>query len=104
MIEDLLRRVARGVPPRIAQRLKAIVRPAVKRQFSRRSEARQRLTQPHFRRDDLIEQLEAFNFGDGQIVSVHSSLRSLGYVEGGAPTVVEALHAAVVERHDGPLG
>jgi len=80
MIERLARRVTR--------RLKAIV---AKR------------TQPHFDRAQLIDHLMACGFDDGQIVFVHSSLRSLGYVEGGARTVVDALHTALVERHDGTL-
>jgi len=95
MIGALVRRMVRALPPRVARRLKAIV--------SKRSEARQKGTQPHFRREDLIDHLRACGFDEGRIVFVHSSLRSLGYVEGGARTVVEALHTALVERHDGTL-
>jgi aminoglycoside 3-N-acetyltransferase len=103
MIEELVRRVMRALPPRISRRLKAMVGPAVKRQLSKRSEARQKETQPHFHREQLIDDLKACGFADGQIVFVHSSLRSLGYIDGGASTVVEALRTALVERHDGTL-
>ncbi|MCX6043513.1 MAG: AAC(3) family N-acetyltransferase [Chloroflexi bacterium] len=40
--------------------------------------------------EQMVNQLRALGLGAGQIVFVHSSLRSLGYVEGGAETVVDA--------------
>ncbi len=41
-------------------------------------------------RQDIVDGLRAMGLGEGDRVMVHSSLSSMGYVEGGAPTVVEA--------------
>lgn len=43
----------------------------------------------------LIADLDALGLTTGQTVVVHSSLRSIGYVEGGAQTVVQAFQAVV---------
>jgi aminoglycoside 3-N-acetyltransferase len=42
-------------------------------------------------RPDLVAGLRAIGIGPGWILQVHSSLSRLGYVEGGAETVVDAL-------------
>ncbi len=47
---------------------------------------------------DLVGDLRALGVGEGQALMVHSSLRSLGYVLGGAATVVRALVAALGDR------
>lgn len=41
--------------------------------------------------EDIHEGLSALGLGAGQTVIVHSSLSSFGHVDGGAPTVVQAL-------------
>ena len=46
-------------------------------------------------RADLIRDFRALGLWPGMGLMVHSSLRSLGYVEGGARTVVEALMAVL---------
>ncbi|MCD6361753.1 MAG: AAC(3) family N-acetyltransferase [Armatimonadetes bacterium] len=46
-------------------------------------------------RDEIIADLRALGIEPGDRLIVHSSLRSLGWVEGAAHTVVEALLAAV---------
>ena len=40
---------------------------------------------------DLINQLEKFDIPDGVPVIVHSSLKSIGYIDGGAETLLSAL-------------
>jgi aminoglycoside 3-N-acetyltransferase len=45
--------------------------------------------------EDLVRELRAFGVHAGQTLLVHASLRSLGWVDGGAATVVEALRQAV---------
>lgn len=45
--------------------------------------------------EDLTRDLRALGVADGQSLLVHASLRSLGWVEGGASTVVAALRATV---------
>lgn len=42
-------------------------------------------------RGRIVESLRGLGLGAGDIVMVHSSLRSIGYVEGGAEAVVDAL-------------
>jgi aminoglycoside 3-N-acetyltransferase len=42
-------------------------------------------------REDITEALHALGLAAGDVVMVHSSLRSIGYVAGGADTVVNAL-------------
>src|SRR6478672_9626519 len=46
-------------------------------------------------RADLVEGLRALGLRLGALVQVHSSLSRLGFVEGGAETVVDALLEAV---------
>jgi len=45
--------------------------------------------------DDIVHGLRALGLTPGDAVLVHSSLSSLGYVEGGADTVIDALLEAV---------
>ena len=47
---------------------------------------------------DLVDGLRASGVREGQVLMVHSSLRSLGHVLGGAAVVVRALVAALGER------
>lgn len=42
-------------------------------------------------RTEIVEGLKTLGLGSGMAVEVHSSLSSLGWVEGGAETVIEAL-------------
>jgi aminoglycoside 3-N-acetyltransferase len=45
--------------------------------------------------DSLLAQLRSLGIASGDSVLVHSSLKSLGWVNGGAVAVVQALLAAV---------
>lgn len=47
--------------------------------------------EPTVRKADIKNGLEQLGLRKGDIVGVHSSLRSFGYVEGGADTVIDAL-------------
>lgn len=47
---------------------------------------------------ELIEELKRAGLQEGMDIEVHSSLSSLGYVEGGADTVIEALMECVTKR------
>ncbi|MEZ5930606.1 MAG: AAC(3) family N-acetyltransferase [Alphaproteobacteria bacterium] len=53
--------------------------------------------------DGLAADLDRLPIREGAVVLVHSSLKALGYVEGGAGAVVEALIGIVVERRGGTL-
>ncbi len=47
---------------------------------------------------ELIEELKKIGLQEGMAIEVHSSLRSMGYVEGGADTVIEAFMECVTKR------
>ncbi|MBQ7222996.1 MAG: AAC(3) family N-acetyltransferase [Erysipelotrichaceae bacterium] len=48
-----------------------------------------------FSRDELVSQFKALGVKEGTVLEVHSSLKSLGYVIGGAQSVVDALRECV---------
>ncbi|MNK39349.1 SPBc2 prophage-derived aminoglycoside N(3')-acetyltransferase-like protein YokD [compost metagenome] len=58
-----------------------------------------RQSRPHVTRAGLAADLARLGIASGDTLFIHSSLKSLGYVEGGAPAVVHALQDAV-----GPQG
>ena len=49
-------------------------------------------------RRDIVDALRRLGVSRGDVVLVHSSLKSLGYVEGGADTVIQAFLEAVGEE------
>lgn len=52
-------------------------------------------TTPFVKKEDLIKGFEELGIQKGDIVFVHSSLSSFGYVDGGAETVIEALKEVI---------
>ena len=48
-------------------------------------------------KSDIIQSLKELGLRQGDIVLVHSSLKSFGYVEGGADTVIDAFLEVVGE-------
>lgn len=91
------------VGPAAAGAIKAALRPPVERwrRWSRRRELATSL--PHVTIARLVDDLERLRLPRGAAVLVHSSLKRLGFVEGGAATVVAALVEVVVRRRDGTL-
>ena len=79
--------------------LKNIARAVVKSARRRRSEQQIRQSGRCVTRAELARNLAELGIEPGDTVFVHSSLKSLGYVEGGAASVVGALQDAV-----GPQG
>lgn len=61
----------------------------------RKSARAQRQARRHIGRAELEAGLERLGILPGDVLFVHSSLKSLGYVEGGAATVVQALQHVV---------
>ena len=59
---------------------------------------KRRLKEKGFTKEDLKKDLKKLGLKEGDIVMVHSSLRSLGYVEGGANTVIDALIETVGKK------
>ena len=52
-------------------------------------------SQMQLTQQDIEDGLRQLGLGQGDVAEVHSSLSSLGLVEGGAPTVVDALMSVV---------
>ena len=52
---------------------------------------------PHVSRQDIVTGLRELGLKRGDVVGVHSSLNSFGYVEGGADTIIDALLEVVGE-------
>lgn len=55
----------------------------------------------HIKSEDLIKDLKKMGIKEGDVVLVHSSLKSIGYVEGGANTVINTLLKVI--GYDGTL-
>lgn len=75
--------------------LKRTVKAALEALRRRRSERQLRQSGSHVTRADLARDLARLGIRPGDTVFLHSSLKSLGYVEGGASSVVKALQDAV---------
>jgi aminoglycoside 3-N-acetyltransferase len=92
LFADSIRRVIRtvvGGPVRSVRRL------------SRRCQLSREMA--HVTRERLIEDLERLRLPADAVLLVHTSLKRLGYVEGGAKSVIEALIEVVVRRRGGTL-
>lgn len=50
---------------------------------------------PHVERTTIIDGLHRMGIVPGDVVMLHSSLKSIGYVEGGARTVLEAVYETI---------
>jgi aminoglycoside N3'-acetyltransferase len=75
--------------------LKRSVKAALEILRRRRSERQLRQSGTHVTRAGLAQDLAYLGIQRGDTVFLHSSLKSLGYVEGGASSVVKALQDAV---------
>jgi aminoglycoside 3-N-acetyltransferase len=87
----------------IADRIKAPLRRvvhALRRVWRRQELAR---TLPPVARAELVRQLDGLVLPDRPVLLAHSSLKQLGFVEGGADGVVDALIEAIVTRRGGTL-
>lgn len=75
--------------------LKRALKAVLESMRRRRSASRLRDAGPHFTRGALAQDLARLGIQRGDSVFLHSSLRSLGYVEGGAAAVIGALQDAL---------
>jgi aminoglycoside 3-N-acetyltransferase len=57
-----------------------------------------RIAGPEYKLTDLVSDLRAMGVGPGDVLMVHSSMKSLGPVRGGPATVIAALQRAVGRR------
>jgi aminoglycoside 3-N-acetyltransferase len=79
--------------------LKRVIKAALKSVRRVSSANKMRQSERHVTRADLAADLARLGIAQGDTLFIHSSLKSLGYVEGGAATVIRALQDAV-----GPQG
>jgi aminoglycoside N3'-acetyltransferase len=75
--------------------LKRSVKAALETLRRRRSARQLRQSGRHVTRADLAQDMARLGIEQGDTVFLHSSLKSLGYVEGGASSVIKALQDAV---------
>ena len=84
---------------KVARRMIRLARSALERVNSKRRRHELAKTRVHIERPRLVQQMLALGLETGDVVFLHSSMKSLGYVEGGATTVLLALMEVV-----GPTG
>jgi aminoglycoside 3-N-acetyltransferase len=92
----------RGLGMSLIEKVYSFVPPFLRRRIhrfrSRRRLNKFKKTKP-LTKQDILNDLRKLGLKEGDIVLVHSSLSTIGYVEGGADTVIDALLEAV-----GPSG
>ncbi len=79
----------------LVKRLRSLARKVLERIRRRRRAGEIRRSAPAISRDRLVRDFRAIGLGPGDAVLVHSSLKAIGYVEGGPRTVIEAMVEAV---------
>jgi aminoglycoside 3-N-acetyltransferase len=98
----LLRAASRLLPTGVKRAVNAAIGSGgfalIEAGLARRSERRHAAGRVAIGRADLERDLAAAGLPDGTVVFVHSSLSRLGFIEGGAATVLAALESAVVAR------
>ena len=75
--------------------IKSIVKKALRSYQSWRNVAHIKATQPVIDHQQLVDNFRLLGLVPGDIVMLHSSLKSLGYVEGGPATVIAALYESI---------
>ncbi|MEX6726003.1 AAC(3) family N-acetyltransferase [Parapedomonas caeni] len=83
--------------------LKQILLPPVEAMRRRRRQHELKSERVAVSQTQLAAAIAALPLHKGGVVLVHSSLKSLGYVEGGAEAVVEALVDGIVKAHGGTV-
>jgi aminoglycoside 3-N-acetyltransferase len=76
-------------------KLKSMAKSVLERNRRRQNAKLLEQTERHFTRTELAQHLRSLGVVTGDTLFVHSSLKSLGYVEGGATAVLGALQDAV---------
>ncbi|GEO40844.1 aminoglycoside N3'-acetyltransferase [Skermanella aerolata] len=98
----VLQAASRLLPPGVKRAVNAAIASGgfalIEAGLARRSERRHAAGRAAIGRRDLENDLARAGLPDGAVVFVHSSLSKLGFVEGGAATVLAALESVVVAR------
>ena len=79
----------------LAQSLKQAVRGVLEARHAKNRNAEIKSNAPHIDKETIIQGLQSMGVVPGDVVMLHSSLKSLGYVVGGAQTVLEAIYQAI---------
>lgn len=79
----------------LPEAIKRPIKAWLKRRRSRRNALELERSQPHVTRAQLAADLRALGIAEGDVLFVHSSMKSLGFVQGGAEAVLGALRDAV---------
>ena len=79
----------------LPEALKRPIKAWLKRRRSKQRALELERSEPHVTRERLAADLRALGITEGDVLFVHSSLKSLGFVEGGAESVLGALRDAV---------
>lgn len=79
----------------LPEALKRPIKAWLKQRRSKQRALELERSEPHVTRERLAADLRALGIAEGDVLFVHSSLKSLGFVEGGAESVLGALRDAV---------
>jgi aminoglycoside 3-N-acetyltransferase len=79
----------------LKKRLKSAVKLMIKQAWRWQRQAEIRRSSPTITYDRLLEDFRTLGIEPGDTVLVHSSLKSIGYVEKGPQTLIKALHQSV---------
>lgn len=80
---------------RLLERLKQGARDLLGTARSKRRAAELERTAPHATRAQIAADLHRLGIAEGDVIFLHSSLKSLGFVEGGAQAVIDGLRDAI---------
>lgn len=83
--------IKQRVPKSVRVKLRALLPGLVERRYKAYREKRIKKESPHINRERIATDLRNLGLEKGDTVLLHSSLKSIGYVEGGPITVIEAL-------------
>jgi aminoglycoside 3-N-acetyltransferase len=95
------------LPAPVKASIKTLLRRAtpgwVTRARQRRAEQRFAAGKRPIGASEILADLQKLPLPPGAVVFMHSSMSRLGYVEGGATTIVAALYQVIVQQHNGTL-
>jgi aminoglycoside N3'-acetyltransferase len=105
--ESVLRATAGALPSGFKSGIKGLINSRALGGFEKmlraRQEAQLKAARRNFSRNEIAAQLRAIPTPTGAIVFIHSGLSKLGYVEGGAETMVDLLIDLFVNERQGTL-
>lgn len=105
--ESVLRATAGALPSGLKSGIKGLINSralgGVEKLLRARQEAQLKAARRNFTSSEIAAQLRAIPTSQGAIVFVHSGLSKLGYVEGGAETMVDLLIDLFVRERQGTL-